>query len=160
MPPVLFPHIEGACLRAARVARQRLARGQAGLSLIANTAPLFGVFSYAIGIINSFKGLCGEKSAALAAVNLSLERSRHPDGIQPADRHRRSRAVPRRRSATRSLRHGDASRRDGANEQTELSQRRQVFGLYQEPDGSRLSRSPLNEPLALQGLDHLMDRRR
>lgn len=73
------PHIiEGACLRAARDARLRLARGQAGLSLISTTAPLFGSLSYAIGIISSFKGVGEEKTTAMAAINLSLSEAGIP----------------------------------------------------------------------------------
>ncbi len=78
MQPASIRNIEGACLRATRAARLRLARGQAGLSLIATTAPLFGGFSYAIGIVNSFKGVCGEKSAMFAAVSGSLSEAGVP----------------------------------------------------------------------------------
>jgi biopolymer transport protein ExbB/TolQ len=77
----MLPNIEGACLRAARVTRQRLARGQAGLSMIATTAPLFGVFRYIVGIFDSFRtcgstsilgGVAGSLSEAGAPMALSL----------------------------------------------------------------------------------------
>jgi len=46
--------------------------GLYGLAAVAVTGPMFGVFEGVIGIINSFRGVAGEKSAILAATMRSL----------------------------------------------------------------------------------------
>lgn len=65
--------IEHACLRTATTLNLEYRRGLADLAVIAGTAPLVGFLGGAIGIIGSFRGVSGEKSAMLAmtAGNLS-----------------------------------------------------------------------------------------
>lgn len=64
--------IELVCKRAATKTRHELRRGLAGLRAIATTAPLIGIFGYALGIVNSFKGVNGEKSTIMAAIAAGL----------------------------------------------------------------------------------------
>lgn len=64
--------VEVACRQAALAARQEFRRGLAGLRAIATTAPLIGIFGYALGIVNSFRGVNGEKSTIMAAIAAGL----------------------------------------------------------------------------------------
>lgn len=64
--------IELVCKRAALKTRHELRRGLAGLRAIATTAPLIGIFGYGLGIVNSFRGVNGEKSTIMAAIAAGL----------------------------------------------------------------------------------------
>jgi|SRR5579883_3282237 len=59
--------IDRACARAASRFSQQLSRRLDTLATVASTAPFFGLLGTCIGIINSFRGIAGEKSAYMAA---------------------------------------------------------------------------------------------
>jgi biopolymer transport protein ExbB/TolQ len=65
--------------RVAAAVSQDLKRGVNSLAAIASVAPLFGFLGTCIGIVNSFKGCAGEKSACQFATFESLS-----EGVMPA----------------------------------------------------------------------------
>jgi biopolymer transport protein TolQ len=61
--------------RAARTVLRKMGRGQAGLAAIASSAAFVGIFGTLIGIVTSFVAVDGEKSAAIAAITVSLSKA-------------------------------------------------------------------------------------
>ena len=53
--------------RSARIVHRDLGQGLYSLANVASIAPFIGILGTLIGIVNSFKGIAGEKSAILAA---------------------------------------------------------------------------------------------
>jgi biopolymer transport protein ExbB/TolQ len=63
------PEIEAvlqACGRTARLVHRKMGRGRASLAGIASSAPFVGVLATVVGIVTSFRGVNGEKTAAMA----------------------------------------------------------------------------------------------
>lgn len=56
-------------------------RGVSGLATIASTAPFFGLFGSVLGIVNSFVGCGGEKSACMAALTERLSQAVIPTAL-------------------------------------------------------------------------------
>ncbi|MBI5083273.1 MAG: MotA/TolQ/ExbB proton channel family protein [Acidobacteria bacterium] len=70
---------ERAMIRAEGVVRAELSQGLTSIATIAATAGWVGVFGALLGIVNSFIGTAGERTALMAAVALRLSH-----GIAPA----------------------------------------------------------------------------
>ncbi len=66
------------CRRSADAVHGEMKRGLHGLATIASTAPFVGLFGTLLGIVNSFPGCSGEKSACMAAVMERLSESLVP----------------------------------------------------------------------------------
>jgi biopolymer transport protein ExbB/biopolymer transport protein TolQ len=54
--------------RAATAVHSEMGRGLFGLATVASTAPFLGILLNVIGIVGSFTGVCGEKTAIMAAL--------------------------------------------------------------------------------------------
>jgi biopolymer transport protein ExbB/TolQ len=57
-----------ASMRAAAIVHGQMKRGLGSLAAIASTAPWLGVFATVFGIVNSFRGVDGEKTTIMAAI--------------------------------------------------------------------------------------------
>jgi biopolymer transport protein ExbB/TolQ len=57
-----------ASTRAAAVVHGQMKRGLGSLATIASTAPWLGVFATVFGVVNSFRGVDGEKTTIMAAI--------------------------------------------------------------------------------------------
>ena len=68
----VFDSVLRSCRRSAAVAHCSMMRRVTGLATIAVAGPFLGFLGTVLGIIGSFRGGGGEKSAALAALNASL----------------------------------------------------------------------------------------
>jgi len=67
--------------RSAAVVHGEIKRGLNSLATIAATAPFVGFFGTVLGIVNSFAGIEGEKSAILAMVEGRLSESLMPTAL-------------------------------------------------------------------------------
>lgn len=65
----------------AMLVHRRMARGLRGLATVAATAAFMGMFGTCLGIVNSFVGCGGEKSACMAAVAALLSESIMPTAL-------------------------------------------------------------------------------
>lgn len=70
--------VERGCLRSAAGVHHELAEGLSGLAAIGSTAFFFGIIGNLVGILSSFTGVDGEKTAIMAALAQSLSESLWP----------------------------------------------------------------------------------
>jgi biopolymer transport protein TolQ len=70
-----------ACERAAAQVHLRVRRELSTLATIASIAGFLGVFGTMIGIVSSFKGIHGERSAIMAGITRSLSESLVPAAL-------------------------------------------------------------------------------
>ena len=67
--------------RAAAIVLRRMGRGRASLAGIASSAAFVGLFGTVIGIVTSFRGFDGEKSAIMAALANNLSEAIIPTAV-------------------------------------------------------------------------------
>ncbi|MBL8240798.1 MAG: MotA/TolQ/ExbB proton channel family protein [Bryobacterales bacterium] len=70
--------ILNACRRVAATESRHLRRRLNSLATVASAAPLFGFLGTALGILNSFRGIVGEKSTIMAAIAYYLSEALLP----------------------------------------------------------------------------------
>jgi len=64
--------------RAAALVHRRMGRGRASLAAVVSSAAFIGIFGTVVGIVDSFVGCGGEKSACMAAVTKHLSEANIP----------------------------------------------------------------------------------
>jgi biopolymer transport protein ExbB len=70
-----------ASMRAAAIVHGQMKRGLGSLAAIASTAPWLGVFATVFGIVNSFRGVDGEKTTIMAAICRELSVATVPTAL-------------------------------------------------------------------------------
>jgi biopolymer transport protein ExbB/TolQ len=70
-----------AAARSAAKVHREMGRGLCGLATVAATAPFVGMIGTVLGIINSFPGVTGERSAIMAAIAQRLSDSMMPTAL-------------------------------------------------------------------------------
>lgn len=69
------------CRRAAAVVHASMIRRVTSLATVASVAPFLGFFGTVLGIVNSFHGIDGERSALMAALAVSLSEAFVPAAL-------------------------------------------------------------------------------